>query len=93
MVFCKSSLPEALSSDNALRLVSYETFCRQESERAGETVTPGFLLLCQDPYASIAGTYLTLSHFPSLCLTSSRKVPGEDEPGEFGLWYNGGAAR
>lgn len=38
-----------------------------------------------NPYACRASAYLTLSHFPSLCLISSRKIPGEDEqPGVFG---------
>lgn len=38
-----------------------------------------------NPYACTASAYLTPSHFPSLCVISSRKIPGENEqPGEFG---------
>lgn len=32
-----------------------------------------------------ASTCLPLSHLPSLCLTSSRELPGEDEAGELGF--------
>lgn len=55
---------------------------------AGVHVTAGFTRVLGfnwNPCASTASAYLTLSHFPSLCLISSRKIPGEEEqPGEFG---------
>lgn len=38
--FLKAPLPKALGSDNALGLVSYGAFYRQEAAR------PGFLRLC-----------------------------------------------
>lgn len=37
------------------------------------------------PYACVQALNLTLNHIPSLCLTSSREIPGEDEAGELGF--------